>query len=176
MKEVVSLCRTFDVIGLLEVHGSRASLQSILGDACRSHLLFHSPFLENSRCRGDKGGVAILVSKALLGSGLGDPSFRILDMFQDIIPGRAARVAIPAGKNSSFACTFVHNHDLSSQQMYILSQSIYGDIRNSQASPPVLLVGMCLLGDFNIEARGEERFHFSSPDEGLVVGLSLIHI
>jgi hypothetical protein len=99
LRELEKLARSFQIICLAEVHGSRAAIQSLIGSLANSHVLLYSPSITDQRERRDKGGIACLVHKSFLGD---NPCFRTDDLLEVIVSGRVIRVAIPIfGTNRS---------------------------------------------------------------------------
>ena len=63
------MAQRFQIIGLLEVHGTGSAFnQAIRRMVGKTHVYFHSPCMEGGTIRGERGGAAFLVSKEVLSS------------------------------------------------------------------------------------------------------------
>ena len=89
-----------------------------------------------------------------------DPLFRPNELCEVLVPGRAARVELKDG-NKSFACIFVHNFGLSSQDVNRICNSIKKDRLRAHNDPTMF--GGLLLGDFNIPPEDEPPVILSKP-------------
>ena len=158
------MCDKFDVVGLLETHGSTRALEQMLAKALKTHVLVHSPYLNKGNVVTDTGGVASLISKSLLGTSPQDPSFCNRGLLEILVHGRVIRVNVPSRNAGGwYPCYFGHNHGSSKAQVLFCCKRIDGDIHKSKVDPTKF--GLCLLADLNFEAEGEERFYLERPDE-----------
>jgi len=166
--EVAHLCKKFDIVALLEVHGPPNKIKLALSVARRTHDLFCSQFIDEfGTPRTDAGGVCLLVSKGLTKvqefvPGV-SPNFASGVVFHDnIAPGRVVKLEILGPKVGQSLCGyFVHNHNLSPTQMSSFENCFWGDCEKSWANPNFDAV--FLMGDFNLIAMGDRPIKLDAP-------------
>ena len=165
--QVAHFCKKFDIVALLEVHGSPNKVKQALKVALRTHVLFCSQFIDSQGDpRSDTGGVCLLVSKGLAknqdSSPVANPDFASGVAFHKLIPGRAVKLEVFGPKEGqSFIVYIVHNHDLSPAEMSLLEDNLRVDSNRSRANPT--LEAVLLMGDFNISAPGDKPIKLDAP-------------
>ena len=107
IREVLALCKEFDIVGLCEVHGNHTQLLSYLSFCTRTHFLFSSHVrLGNGDPNLSSGGICLLVHKKFFCSPSPPES-----CFQSIEDGRAVELTLmnPQGAKhiSVSSCTIL---------------------------------------------------------------------
>ena len=163
LKEVRGLCDSFDVVGIVETHGSEILLREHL--RC---IKSHHPFISTlggagGKSNSVKGGIVILVDKRLLSADPQDPCFRSNVMFNVLVRGRVGRVELFADRTSTkrVGFTLAHNQDFCNHNMSVVESSVREDIRRSSASPSEFC-GV-LMGDINLVPDGESPIDLKRP-------------
>ena len=162
IKNLNKICASNSVVGVLECHGVSAKILQLCKKYIPSHKAFHSPFVENGKVVPGTGGVLVLVEYTLLDFCSDSPSFSMNDVFRVIVPGRVARVVLHGDFNHQlFACTFVHNHDLTTQQMTVVEKLVDEDVSKTEECPDSF--GAAYLGDFNLSPESEHPLVLKKP-------------
>ena len=151
--EIKRLCDKFNVVVLLECHGSEESLRRTLRLSLRTHSLLYSPFkLGNGTPQLGTGGVAVLVGISL----------NVSPQLEPIVHGRVVRLILKGGQGvKELRGWFVHNFGISSAQMNTIERALNKDLRGARADPLALCVA--LSGDFNLEPSDFPRIKLTEP-------------
>ena len=168
--EVWQLSRDYQVIALLEAHGSPSSLQVCLAKVLRTHFLFTSHMKDdNGDTVSDAGGLCVLVSKALFGIPVSEFPVVIspppgVASFSQLINGRAIQLSLYHEENGNqkwMHFFFIHNYGFSAFQTDFLIKAISRKRDLSLNFPR--LHSCILMGDFNLEPKGSRRLKLTDP-------------
>ena len=155
--EVHKLTRQYLVIGLLEAHGSAATLRAALSRCLGTHVLITSHVKDAvyGNPLAGAGGIAVLVSRTILCM-----PFCPGSCFQELVPGRAVELIIHnpiRTKQAHFV--FMHNFKLNLTVTSSLITKIDG-IRKSVINHQ-LIHSLIPIKDFNLEPRGALKISLS---------------
>ena len=157
-REILKLCRDFDIVGVLETHGCMVSLPTTLAACLRSHELLMSHVRDiNGNINFAAGGTCLLVAKRLFAS-LPPPD----DCFQVLHHGRAVKLTLKTpvvcsansvpGTVKTLSIFLVHNFGFTSSSTSALIKQI--DETKSHCKMFPNEQSMILIGDFNLSPIG----------------------
>jgi len=175
IRELEDMCLRFDIIGVLEAHGSAISLEHILAKCLQTHRLISSHFVDGSgETILDKGVVLLLVSKLF-----DDANCPNNYNFSHVVEGRALLCEIQRyqGDNSGMplhlSFLLVHNHGFTYHDVMEIKKVV--DRETQSVKDNLKCRSFVLAGDFNQEKDANDRFSVLSPGgvpkrEGLASG------
>ena len=152
-KLIAGLVKKFDVVTILETHGTMAEMQRWSGDFAASHRAFCSPGATSRQ-----GGMLMLVSKSWQQDN--DAEVR----YEAVIAGRVGCLYLLPAAGPRCYIMGVHNFELGEQLRVVLDKQLALTrwIRELPEAPGLGLI----VGDFNFSAAGAPRWKF---EDGLLL-------